>query len=74
MNTLVTKILRKEYLESLPIGLQKQLPILLYGDIVLFLYFNTGAVVRYFESPQDSLFFIIAVFTTSITFIGSILL
>jgi methyl-accepting chemotaxis protein len=71
---LVNKILRKEYLESLPIGLQKQLPILLYGDIVLFLYFNTGAVVRYFESPQDSLFFLIAVCTTSITFIGSILL
>lgn len=68
----MNRFLNRTYLESLPVGLQKQLPILLYEDIVLFIYFNTGAVVRYFEAPQNSLAFLIAVFLSSLTFIGSI--
>jgi len=73
LNKLVTKILRKEYLESLPVSLQKQIPILFYGDIILFFYFSTGALVRYFQSPQDSLLFLITVVPTSFSFIGSII-
>ena len=74
MNTLVNRILKKAYLDSLPVGLQKQLPIIFYGDLVLFFYFTTGAVVRYFESPQNSLLFLLSVFTASISFIVSIFL
>ncbi|MCA1949632.1 MAG: hypothetical protein LDL24_03600, partial [Treponema sp.] len=71
---LVNLVLKENYLNSLPIGLQKQLPILFYGNIVLFLYFNTGAIVRFAETPQNSLLFLLSVIFTSLTFIVSIII
>ncbi len=73
MNKLISIFLKQEDLHKLPISLQKQLPAIVVGNTILFLYFIAGAVVRYRSDAQHSLLFLIAVSMSSFSFISSLL-
>jgi len=65
-------IIKKDQLTALPITMQKQLPIIVYGNCILFLYFISGALIRLIISPSDSLPFFVAVCISSLSFLLSL--